>query len=95
MGVQYALNSISFAFNDAGENFLMIMFALAYRGLVCFVCCFVVCLDLYVLLCRYDADNHRDSHCRWSCIDCCYHCTLRLLQVSNNIVYANVTVAHS
>ena len=37
MGVQYALNSISFVFNDADENFLMIMFALAYRDLVCFI----------------------------------------------------------
>ena len=33
MGVQYALNSISFVFKDADENFLMIMFALAYRDL--------------------------------------------------------------
>jgi len=30
MGVQYALNSISFVFNDAHENFRVIMFALAY-----------------------------------------------------------------
>jgi len=31
--MQYALSSISFVFNDADENFLMIMFALAYRDL--------------------------------------------------------------
>jgi len=28
---------VSFVFNDADENFLMIMFALAYRDLVCFI----------------------------------------------------------
>ena len=26
MGVQYALNSISFVFNDADENFLMLLY---------------------------------------------------------------------
>ena len=37
IGVQYALNNISFVLNEADENFRIIMFALAYKDLVCFI----------------------------------------------------------